>query len=200
MARVSLTGMAIRAVVGCVPEKEVSNENDYPWFEPAEIRKVTAMAGIKSRRVADEKTCTSDLCRAAATRLMQQLDWDPRTVDGLSGDLASRFEIRYEYRRYFWRDIAFDGFDIALGAQGRDVLRLILAQGLRPVAIGSAVGLITALALSRLLSSLVYGVTTTDPATFAIAVILLLFAALLASYLPARRAMRVDPMAALNRE
>lgn len=83
MAQVSLTGMAVRGIVGCVPEKEVSNEKDYSWFDPTEIRKITAMAGIKSRRVADEKTCTSDLCRAAASWLMQRIGWDPATVDGL---------------------------------------------------------------------------------------------------------------------
>jgi len=73
----------MRGVVGCVPPKEVSNERDYPWFEPAEIRKVTAMAGIKTRRVVDDDTCTSDLCYAAATRLLRALDWDPAGIDGL---------------------------------------------------------------------------------------------------------------------
>jgi putative ABC transport system permease protein len=92
------------------------------------------------------------------------------------------------------------GVRIALGAQSRDVLRLILAQGLKPVFIGSVVGLIAALALSRVLSSLLYGVTATDPATFAIVVLLLSFAALLACYLPARRATTVDPMVALRRD
>jgi putative ABC transport system permease protein len=89
---------------------------------------------------------------------------------------------------------------IALGAQGRDVLRLILAQGLKPVAIGSVFGLIATLALGRLLSSLLYGVTATDPATFAIVALLLSLAALLACYLPARRATKVDPIVALRRE
>jgi len=92
------------------------------------------------------------------------------------------------------------GIRIALGANSRDVLRLILVQGLKPVVIGSAAGLIGALALGRLLSSLLYGVTATDTATFAVALFLLLFAALLACYLPARRAMKVDPLAALRSE
>jgi len=83
MAKSSLTGMAIRGVVGCAPEKEIFNDQDYPWFEPNEIRKVTAMVGIKSRRIADDKTCTSDLCRAAALRLMERLNWAPDSVDGL---------------------------------------------------------------------------------------------------------------------
>ena len=76
-------GMAVRGIVGCVPPKEVSNDTDYPWFDPAEIRKVVAMVGIKSRRIVDEQTCTSDLCYAAAARLLEKLDWDPASVDGL---------------------------------------------------------------------------------------------------------------------
>ena len=83
MAQVSLPGMVVRGIVGCIPEREVSNEKDYPWFDPSEIRKVSAMVGIKSRRMTDENTCTSDLCRAAAARLLDELDWDPASVDGL---------------------------------------------------------------------------------------------------------------------
>jgi putative ABC transport system permease protein len=92
------------------------------------------------------------------------------------------------------------GVRIALGAQSRDVLRMILAQGLKPVAIGSVAGLIASLALGRVLSSLLYGVTATDPATFAVVVLLLSLAALLACWLPARRATKVDPIVALRRE
>jgi 3-oxoacyl-[acyl-carrier-protein] synthase-3 len=83
MAQSSISGMTVRGIVGCIPEKQISNDKDYPWFEPAEIRKVTAMAGIKTRHIAAEGTCTSDLCRAAAQRLMEQLEWDASTVDGL---------------------------------------------------------------------------------------------------------------------
>src|SRR5262249_21196965 len=92
------------------------------------------------------------------------------------------------------------GVRLALGAQGRYVLRMVLAQGLKPVVIGSVAGLVASLALGRALSSLLYGVTTTDPATFAVVVLLLSFAALLACWLPARRATKVDPMVALRRE
>jgi putative ABC transport system permease protein len=92
------------------------------------------------------------------------------------------------------------GIRIALGAQGRDVLRLILAQGLKPVAIGSVIGLIAALALGRVLASLLYGVTATDPATFVIVALLLSFVALVACYLPARRATKVDPLSALRHD
>src|SRR5262249_9266765 len=92
------------------------------------------------------------------------------------------------------------GIRIALGAQTRDVLRMILAQGLKPVVIGSVAGLIVALAVGRVLSSLLYGVTATDPVTIFIVVLLLSFVALLACYLPARRATKVDPMVSLRCE
>src|SRR5690349_10019852 len=75
--------MTVRGVVACVPEKELRNERDYPWFDASDIRKITSMAGIKSRRVADENVCTSDLCSAAGEALLKRLDWDPGTVDGL---------------------------------------------------------------------------------------------------------------------
>jgi 3-oxoacyl-[acyl-carrier-protein] synthase-3 len=83
MAKASIGGMAMRGIMACVPETELRNERDYPWFEPAEIRKITAMAGIKSRRQADSDVCTSDLCAAAGKALLQRLDWDPKSVDAL---------------------------------------------------------------------------------------------------------------------
>jgi putative ABC transport system permease protein len=92
------------------------------------------------------------------------------------------------------------GIRIALGAQGRDVVRMILVQGLKPVVIGSGLGLSATLALGRVLSSLLYGVTATDPATFALVVCLLSLVALLACYLPARHAALVDPLAALRHQ
>jgi 3-oxoacyl-[acyl-carrier-protein] synthase-3 len=75
--------MAMRGVIACVPEKQVSNERDYPWFDPSEIRKITTMAGIKSRRVASADVCTSDLCTAAGRVLLERVGWDPSTVDAL---------------------------------------------------------------------------------------------------------------------
>ena len=83
MPKVKMPGMSMRGIVACVPEREVFNEHDYPWFESAEIRKVTAMVGVKSRRMADEKTCASDLCAAAARKLMNDLEWEPSSIDGL---------------------------------------------------------------------------------------------------------------------
>jgi len=83
VSSVTMRGMWMRGVVACVPEREVLNERDYPWFDPAEIRKITAMVGVKSRRVADDGVCTSDLCRAAAARLLDHIGWESGSVDGL---------------------------------------------------------------------------------------------------------------------
>jgi len=92
------------------------------------------------------------------------------------------------------------GIRIALGAQRRDVLRLVLVQGTRLTLLGVAVGVLAALAFSRLLATLLFGVSATDPLTFAGVSALLAFVALLACFIPARSATRVDPIVALRHE
>ncbi len=92
------------------------------------------------------------------------------------------------------------GIRMALGAQRREMLQMILRQSLSIVAIGLAVGLLGAFALTRLMASLLYGVSANDLSIYALVLSLLALAALLASYVPARRAMKVDPMIALRYE
>jgi putative ABC transport system permease protein len=92
------------------------------------------------------------------------------------------------------------GIRVALGAQTANVLMMVIRQGLAPVAIGLALGLAGAAALTRLMATLLFGVSATDPATFAGIALLLVSVALLACYVPARRAAKVDPMIALRRE
>jgi ABC-type antimicrobial peptide transport system permease subunit len=92
------------------------------------------------------------------------------------------------------------GVRIALGATRRDVVRLVLGQAMRPVAIGAAVGVVAALAASEVLASQLFQVSRTDPLTIAIVVATLVGVALVASAVPARRAASVDPTRALQAE
>jgi predicted permease len=92
------------------------------------------------------------------------------------------------------------GIRLALGAQRGDVLQMVLKQGTRTALVGVAIGIAAALGLTELMRGLLFGVSAKDPATFAGVAVLLIFVALLASYIPARRAMLVDPIVALRYE
>jgi ABC-type antimicrobial peptide transport system permease subunit len=92
------------------------------------------------------------------------------------------------------------GIRMALGAQHRQVLKMVVREGLLLTFVGIGIGLAVALALTRFLNSLLYGMSATDPLTFAGVSILLAAVALAACYLPARRATKVDPMLALRHE
>ncbi len=92
------------------------------------------------------------------------------------------------------------GLRMALGAKTRDVIKLIVTQGMGLTLIGAVIGLMLAAAVTRLLTSLLYGVTATDPTTFAGVVLFVIVVAVIACYLPARRAIKVDPMKALRCE
>jgi predicted permease len=92
------------------------------------------------------------------------------------------------------------GIRMALGAQQGDILEMVMRQGIRAVLVGVAVGVVAALALTRLMASLLFGVKPTDAMTFAGVAVLLMCVAAAASYIPARRAMRTDPLEALRHE
>lgn len=83
MAVVKTTGARIAGVCSCVPTRQFHNLRDFPTFTEEEVRKVTAMAGVSSRRVAGETICSSDLCIAAAQRLMERLEWTADSIDAV---------------------------------------------------------------------------------------------------------------------
>jgi ABC-type antimicrobial peptide transport system permease subunit len=89
---------------------------------------------------------------------------------------------------------------MALGAHRADILRLVLGEGAKMAVAGAVIGCAAALALTRLMANELFGVTAHDPLTFGIVALVLVFVALAACYIPARRAMRVDPIVALRYE
>jgi ABC-type antimicrobial peptide transport system permease subunit len=92
------------------------------------------------------------------------------------------------------------GIRVAFGATARNVLGSVLGRGLLVIGIGTAVGLVASLSLTRIIASSLWGVTPTDPATYVTVLVTLLVVACLACYVPARRALKVDPLVAMRRD
>ena len=90
------------------------------------------------------------------------------------------------------------GVRLALGASGGDVMRLVVGRGMAVVVVGATLGVAGAAALTRLMNTLLYGVKATDPLTFSLVTVFLLLVALVACWIPARRATRIDPLTALR--
>jgi putative ABC transport system permease protein len=125
-----------------------------------------------------------------------------RFIEGLWRDL--HHSARVPLKRPLFTSIAIAtlalGIRLALGAQTSDVMKLVTVQGMKLALIGVSLGLIGSFALTRLMSSLLFGVDTTDPTTFLLVTLLLGVVSLAGCYIPARRATRVDPLTALRCE
>ena len=109
-------------------------------------------------------------------------------------------QLCFDRKKYAYLTSDEIGIRIALGARSSQILGLVLTLGLKLTLVGVAVGLVAALLLSRFLRSLLYGVSAGDPLTFVSVTVVLIGVALLACLIPARRAIRVDPMTALRSE
>jgi putative ABC transport system permease protein len=163
------------AIVGAVRNEVRSLDSELP------VDRVKTLDQYLAESVAQPRFNTLLLALFAGTALIL-------TVIGLYGVMAYSVAQRT-------REI---GVRIALGAQTGDVLRLIVGQGMKLTLLGVIIGLVASLALTRLMKSLLYGVSPTDPLTFAGIALLLTVVALVACWAPARRAAKVDPMVALR--
>ncbi|HET6850975.1 MAG TPA: ABC transporter permease, partial [Pyrinomonadaceae bacterium] len=165
------------AIAGNVRQEVAKLDPELP------LSKVSTIQQAMDRSLVTQRLTNSLLAGFAATALLLALT-------GIYGVMSLNVANR---RNEF-------GIRLALGAQTSNVLRLILGQGLRLAVAGVGLGLLAAMGLTRLLKGLLFGVSSSDPWTFAVIAALLVGVALLACYLPARRATKVDPLEALRYE
>jgi putative ABC transport system permease protein len=166
-----------RALVGAVRSAIAAVDKDLPLYN------VRTMDDVLERSLASRRASMELLALFAAAALLL-------ASIGLYGVVSYSVSQRtHEF-----------GVRMAMGARERDVLRLVLGRAARLAVLGLGLGFAAALALSRVLATLVFGITVTDPVTFGAVGLILLAVALLASYLPARRAARLSPVSALRYE
>ena len=165
-----------------------------------------AVAGGVRREIAQMDSRVPVFGLQMAERNLAYAYWGPRLAAGLATGFGLLALILTTMGLYSVMTYAVSrrtreiGIRVAIGAQGRDVLKLVVGQGMFLVVAGVLIGLVGAFALTRVLSSLLFGVGATDPLTFIGITLLLIAVALLACWIPARRAMKVDPMVALRTE
>ncbi len=210
----------IVGVVGDARRRSLSTEAEPEFYVPLQQAGQRRMNLVVRAGAGDTLALTTSLRGAVAELDKDQLVWQTRTLDQLvSASVAGRrFNMTllglfaavamllaalglYGVMAYtVTRRTHEIGVRMALGARGSDVLRMVVGQGMKLAGAGVLLGLAAAFALTRVLASLLYGVSTTDPLTYAGLAALLAAVAFLASYLPARRATKVDPMEALRYE
>ena len=176
--------MAIRADATALPSLRSAIQQEFMELDASlPVANFRTMDELVAKAVARPRFSSLLLGLFAAAALML-------TVVGLYGVVAYGVNQRT-------REI---GMRMALGAQQQNVLALIIRQGMRPAFVGVSVGMVGAFGLMRLLAGQLYEIKPTDPATFGIVALGLLFVSLAACYIPARRAAKIDPMAALRTE
>ncbi len=214
-------GNALSEVVGVAKDTQVDRlgeTNSNFLYVPTNLKEESADLFIVHSTLGD--AATLDEIRAALRGIDPELSFDvgrvednldifrtpSRIVVGVSGVLAGLALLLASIGVYglvsfaVSRRIREIGIRMALGADGRDVMKLILRQALRPVLIGAVIGIVCCGGVSRIFSSLLFGVSPLDPVSFLLVPVFLILVAGAACYLPARRAMRVDPMVALRYE
>jgi predicted permease len=206
--------------LGADPTAAVEGQIYYPFMQmPDKIMALAANSvAVVLRTRGSAGAVTADLRRAISDVEPGDVIYDVKTFDGiLAASLAPRRIAMtllsafaglalllaclglYGVISYLVHQRTHEiGVRLALGAQRAHVIRLVLDDGLRMAALGAAAGLLTALALARLMASQLFGVTAHDPLTFAVVALLLMLIAVAACFIPARRATRVDPATALR--
>jgi predicted permease len=151
----------------------------------------------KDQAVFNVRTMEQTVAKSVATRRFSMLLLTIFAVVGLALASLGIYGLMSYAVAQRTREI---GVRMALGAQVRDVLKLVMGQGMKLALVGVALGLVAALALTRTMKTLLFGISATDPVTFAAIALLLIAVALLACFVPARRATKLDPLQALRQE